>query len=227
MLPLRGDRKSGAFPIATWTVVALNVAIYFWDRGGHLFGPSIHFEDLAMRPREVVAAALSRGDYFPIVSVFTSMFLHGGLMHLLGNLLYLTVFGTAVEEALGTSRYVLYYLAWGFVAAAAQIWVDPRSLVPVLGASGAIGGVLGAYLLLFPSSKIQIVIPPLFFLAFDVYAWILLGLWFFYQVFYPQQGVANWAHIGGFLAGMVTVLIVRREERKGASDEKASLTPAE
>ncbi|RYG36132.1 rhomboid family intramembrane serine protease [bacterium] len=221
MLPLRGDRKSGAFPIATWTIVALNVAIFLWDRGGQVFGPGIHFEDLAMRPREVVTAALSRGDYFPIVSLFTSMFLHGGLMHLLGNLLYLFVFGTAVEEALGTTRYVLYYLAWGFVAAAAQIWVDPRSLVPVLGASGAIGGVLGAYLLLFPSSRIQIVIPPLFFLSFEVYAWILLGLWFLYQVFFPQQGVANWAHIGGFLAGMVTVLIVRR----GLGGEKSEDGP--
>ncbi|CAN5403976.1 rhomboid family intramembrane serine protease [soil metagenome] len=210
MFPLRDNRRNGAFPVATWTIVALNAIIFLWDRGGGLFGPSIHFEDLAMRPREVLFAVLNRGDYFPIVTLFTSIFLHASLLHLFGNLLYLVVFGTAVEESLGTGRYVLYYLAWGLVASLAQIWVDPRSLVPVLGASGAIGGVLGAYLLLFPSSRIQVVIPPFFFFSFEVYAWILLGLWFLYQVFFPQQGVANWAHIGGFLAGMLTVLVVRR-----------------
>jgi membrane associated rhomboid family serine protease len=161
-----------------------------------------------MRPREVIASVLDVGDPFALATVFTSMFLHGNLMHIAGNMLFLGVFGPAVEDALGGARYALYYLAWGVVAAIAQIWVDPGSIIPTLGASGAIGGVLGGYLLLYPGNKIEIVVPLLLFSSFEVAAWILLGGWFLFQIFLPQEGVAVWAHIGGFLAGMLTVLIL-------------------
>ncbi len=188
--------------------MALNIVIYLWDRHLHIFGPSITFADLTMRPKEVVAALRGAGDPFALVTVFTAMFMHGSLMHLAGNMIFLYVFGQGVEEAIGSARMALYYLAWGVLAAAAQIWVDPYSSVPTLGASGAIGGILGSYLLLFPTTKIEIMVPILAFLDFEVSAWILLGLWFLYQIFLPQDGVANWAHAGGFLAGMVTVLIM-------------------
>ncbi len=186
-----------------WTVLALNVIVFLWDRHGNPIGPSVTFADLAMHPNEVVAAIPHLG--FPLVTILTSMFLHGGLGHLLGNLAFLYVFGPGVEEAIGSTRLALYYLAWGVAAAAAQIWVNPYTSVPTLGASGAIGGVLGAYFLLFPSSRIEILIP---FLEFEAPAWLLLGGWFAFQVFFRQEGVANWAHAGGFLAGMFTVLIL-------------------
>jgi membrane associated rhomboid family serine protease len=109
---------------------------------------------------------------------------------------------------MGPFRYALYYLAWGLAAAAAQIYVDPFTSVPNLGASGAIGGVLGAYFLLFPGNKVELFVPLLAFLAFEVSAWVMLGIWFLWQIFAPQEGVANWAHAGGFLAGMTTVLIM-------------------
>jgi membrane associated rhomboid family serine protease len=142
------------------------------------------------------------------VTLFTSMFLHGNIWHLLGNMIFLVVFGRGVEDEMGSPRFTLYYLAWGLAAALTQIFVIPSSNVPTIGASGAIGGVLGAYFLMFPSSQIKILVPILL-QAFQVSAWILLGLWFLWQVLIPQAGIANWAHAGGFLAGMLTVLLMR------------------
>lgn len=214
MIPLRDNQKRDTIAVVTYTLVALNVIIYLWDRQGHLIGPSVVFADLAMRPNEVVGALRTSyhhevsGYLFPIVTLFTSLFLHGGISHLVGNMIFLIVFGAGVEEAIGPVRYALYYLAWGFAAGFAQVYIDPSSPVPTLGASGAIGGVLGAYFLLFPSNKIQVYVPMFLFLSFEISALVLLGLWFFWQILIPQNGVANWAHAGGFLAGMLTVLVM-------------------
>lgn len=206
MIPIRDNRLDRYVPIITWTIIALNVILYIWDRQGHIFAGNVVFGDLMMRPQEVVNAIKERNETFPLVTVFTSLFLHGNLVHLLGNMVFLLVFGGAVESAFGPLRYMLYYLFWGVAAGATHIFVDPHSMIPTLGASGAIGGVLGAYFLLYPTQKIEIWIPFLF--SFTVVsAWVLLGIWFLYQIFIPQNGVANWAHAGGFLAGMLTVLI--------------------
>lgn len=221
MIPLRDNRVRRDLPLVMWTLVALNVVMFLWDRHLNVFGPSITFADLTMRPREVVEATQFRGDHFALVTLFTSLFMHGNLMHLLGNLVFLVVFGASIEEAFGSWRFALYYLAWGLVASATQIWVEPLSDTPTLGASGAIGGVLGSYFLMFPSSKVEIIVPLLAFLSYEVRAWVLLGLWFLFQIVFPQQGVANWAHAGGFLAGMVTVLIMggRAAILKGREDQ--------
>ncbi|MEZ0326987.1 MAG: rhomboid family intramembrane serine protease [Fimbriimonas sp.] len=209
MIPLRTDRLHKRAPIVTWTLVLLNVILFVWDRQGSIFGPSVVFADLAMRPKQVMlVVGGTSDDRFPIITVFTSMFLHGSLLHLLGNMVYLIVFGGGVEDAIGPVRYTLYYLFWGIAAAFCQIFVDPNSMVPTLGASGAIGGVLGTFFLLFPASKIEIWVPILAFLSFEVSAWVLLGLWFLMQIVLPQEAVANWAHAGGFLAGMLTVLVM-------------------
>jgi membrane associated rhomboid family serine protease len=214
MIPLRDNQRRESFPVLTLTLVALNVIIYLWDRQGHLLGGSVKFADLAMRPHDVMDSlrgAMSHdanANLFPLVTVLTSMFIHGGPTHILGNMIFLMVFGPGVEEAIGGARFALYYMAWGLAAAAAQIYVDPTSTVQTLGASGAIGGVLGSYFVLFPANKIQIIVPLFLFLSFAVSAWVLLGCWFIWQVLVPQNGVANWAHVGGFLAGMVTVLII-------------------
>lgn len=227
MIPLSDNQKRESFPVLTLTLVALNVMIYVWDRQGHLLGPSVVFADLAMRPADVVDSlrgAISHDptvNLFPLVTVLTSMFVHGGATHILGNMIFLLVFGPGVEEAIGGPRFALYYMAWGLVAAATQIYVDPASTVPTVGASGAIGGVLGAYFLLFPGNRIQIYVPLFVFLSFAVSAWILLGLWFMWQVLVPQNGVASWAHVGGFLAGMLTVLVMggRSAILKGCNSE--------
>jgi membrane associated rhomboid family serine protease len=207
MLPIGDDRAGRTTPILTITMIALNCVIFFWDRGGLIGGSGVLFADLGMRPRDVVDALTQPGDRFPLVTVFTSLFLHAGIWHLLGNMLFLLTFGPAVEEALGTPRFALYYLFWGIVASATQIFVDPGSTAPVVGASGAIGGVLGCYFLLFPANKIEILVPYLPF-TITLSAWVLLGAWFLWQIFIRQEGIANWAHAGGFMAGLATVLII-------------------
>ena len=202
-------------PAVTWVIVALNILIFLWDRQGNYNNIPVVFADLAMRPREVVMAMHRGADHFPLVTLFTSMFLHANVLHIGANMIFLLVFGPQVEQALGSSRFAIYYFFWGLVAWGAQIYIDPTSSVPTLGASGAIGGVLGCYFLLFPSHKIDLVL-----FGIEVSAWIFLGLWFLYQIFSPTEGVANWAHVGGFTAGMATVLIAGGRKRllRGRTD---------
>ncbi len=208
MIPIRDDMKSREWPLVTYTLIVLNSVIFLWDRLGGLNGSGILFSDLALRPAEIIAVLQGRGDSMNLVSLFASLFLHVNLMHLMGNLLFLLAFGGTVEHVLGPVRYALYYFFWGLVASAAHIYVLPSSMVPTLGASGAIGGVLGAYFLLFPGNRVQFMVFPLVFWTFPVIAWQALGFWFLLQVLIPQEGVANWAHAGGFAAGMATVLIL-------------------
>ncbi len=205
------EKTKDPIPVLTWTLILLNVIIYLWDRKMGLMGSGTVFSDLAMRPPEVISAITGASggagtDRFPIVTLFTSMFLHGGFLHLFANMMFLAVFGPPVEQAVGPWRFVLYYLAWGVFAAICHIYASPLKNVPTLGASGAIGGVLGCYFLLFPSNRLHVLIMGIW--EIETKAWVLLGLWFLYQIFVTQEGVATWAHVGGFLAGMVTVLVI-------------------
>lgn len=208
MIPIRDNVMARGVPYVTYTLIGLNILIYLWDRNWHLTGNSVTFTDLSMRPKDIVDALSGQGDPTALGTLFTGMFLHANLSHLIGNMLFLLAFGPNVEAALGGLRFPLFYFFWGLVAFGAQIFVNPISSIPVLGASGAIGGVLGCYFLLFPGNRVTIIVPPFFFLPFAVAAWVLLGIWFVWQVLLPQPGVANWAHAGGFLAGMVTVLVM-------------------
>jgi membrane associated rhomboid family serine protease len=207
MFPVRDSGRSRQLPLVTYTLIALNVLIFLWDRNFNLFGSRVVFSDLTMVPSAITGALTGDGNPNVLVTIFTSMFLHANLVHLIGNLLFLMTFGENVEAGMGSPRFALMYLFWGIVAAAAHILVMPDSLISTLGASGAIGGVLGSYFLLFPGNRISIMVPPFIFWTFEVAAWILLGMWFLWQILFPQEGVANWAHAGGFLAGMLTVLI--------------------
>jgi membrane associated rhomboid family serine protease len=153
------------------------------------------------------------------LTLLTSVFLHGGLLHVLGNMLYLWVFGDNVEGAMGRGRFLAFYLLCGAAAGLAQMALDPRSTIPLVGASGAIAGVLGAYLMLFPTARILTVIPIFFFIRLvSIPAVLVLGIWFLLQVvnsaasFGAATGVAWFAHIGGFAAGMALVLVFRRKE---------------
>ena len=148
----------------------------------------------------------------PVATVFSSMFLHGGFMHLAGNMLYLWIFGNNVEDSMGHVRFVIFYLLCGVAAALAQAWPNPDSTIPMIGASGAISGVLGAYLLLFPRARVLVLIPlGAFSRIVYVPAMFVLGFWFVLQLISTalteggQGGVAWGAHIGGFVAGMVLI----------------------
>ncbi len=217
MLPLRNNHRVKRMPLLTYTIIALNIFIYLWDRNWHPFAPSIFFGGLQMRPVDI-SHVFSGGDRMALVTLITSMFLHGNIAHLIGNLLYLLTFGEAIEYALGSWRLLIYYLFWGLIAAGTQVFVNPQATNPVLGASGAIGGVLGAYFLLYPASRIELF---LYVTTLVVDAWILLGLWFLYQILVPVEGVANWAHAGGFVAGMATVLIMggRKKVLEGKEED--------
>jgi membrane associated rhomboid family serine protease len=156
-------------------------------------------------------------------TVFTSMFIHGGWLHLIGNMLYLWVFGDNVEDAMGHGRYLLFYLLAGIGAVALQVFVDRDSLIPMVGASGAIAGVLGAYLVLYPRATVAVVIPWLwFFGAFPMPAAFLIVFWFLLQLLNGvaslgaatgvTEGIAVWAHVGGFVSGLALVWVFRRRQ---------------
>jgi membrane associated rhomboid family serine protease len=179
-------------------------------------------------PHELTVSLTVQWTLVPynIMTVFTSMFLHGGFLHLAGNMLYLWIFGNNIEDALGHTRFIFFYLVSGLVAAGFQLLYDPSSNVPMIGASGAISGVLGAYLVLYPYARIKtLLIIIIFFKVVELPAILLLTIWFFMQVLYStsMDGVAWYAHIGGFIFGLLTAkLFVRKSGRKSGAPRAAS-----
>jgi len=166
-------------------------------------------------PREFVTSVSSRLDLVPynVMTVFSSMFLHGGFLHLGGNMLYLWIFGNNIEDAMGHGKFIIFYLLAGIVAAFAQLFYDPTSNIPMIGASGAVSGVLGAYLVLYPYAKIKTLLFIIIFIKIvELPAIVLLTIWFFMQVLYSSlEGVAWYAHIGGFVFGLVMIKLFSKK----------------
>jgi len=213
VIPLRDDNPSSAPPITTVSIVVACALVFLWQLSLGGGGQRAVFALGA-----IPAVLLHRAELPPELSVippmltaFTSMFLHGGWMHIIGNMLYLWIFGDNVEDSMGHVRFIVFYLICGLVAVAAQALPDPSSEIPMIGASGAISGVLGAYLLLFPQARVLVLIPLGFIMqTVRLPAGIVLALWFGLQLLSnaTQQGaggVAFRAHIGGFIAGMVLI----------------------
>lgn len=205
MFPIRDHNPSGRTPYVTRLLIVVNVAVFaaYWFGLGSDAAVARFFMTWGVIPARIVF-----GDGYWTVP--TSMFLHGGWMHLLGNMLFLHVFGDNLEDRMGHGRFVLFYFGAGVAAALAQIGADPASGVPMVGASGAIAGVLGGYLLLYPKARVDVVfVFVIFFKVFPVPAWLTLGVWFGLQLFSGATtptdagGVAYWAHVGGFVAGLV------------------------
>ena len=225
MIPLRDENPTRITPYMTWLLVAINVVVYLMEAMGGLletrYGLRGAMAGWTMIPAEVTTGRdLAINGYTlqpPWLTLFTSMFLHGSLLHLLGNMLYLIIFGNNVEDALGHVKYVLFYLTCGLVAAGTQILYHPLSPVPNLGASGAIAGVLGAYLLLYPHARVRsLIFLGFFFTTARLPAYILLGFWIVSQFFSQwtqalattpgaESGVAYLAHIGGFIGGLILI----------------------
>jgi membrane associated rhomboid family serine protease len=210
MFPIRDHNPSGRTPYVTCALILVNVAVFlsYWLTIGSERELAEFFATWGLVPGLVTAGEGWHG-------ALTSMFLHGGWMHLFGNMLFLYIFGDNLEDEMGHGRFLLFYLASGLAAGALQVASDPGSYVPMVGASGAIAGVMGGYLLLFPRAKVDVlIIIVIFFRIFPVPAWIMLGLWFGLQIFnglvMPPDlgGVAYWAHAGGFAAGLVLTLPV-------------------
>lgn len=208
MFPIRDHNPSGRIPYVTYGLMAANIVIFLSYVGIMQDARALNafWYDWAIIP-----ARISGGDaYHTLVS---SMFLHGGYLHLAGNMLFLYIFGDNVEDSLGPWRYFTFYIASGVVAALAQFGMDPGSMIPTVGASGAIAGVMGAYLLLFPKARVDILfIFIVFFRIFPIPSWIMLAVWFGMQFIGgigsdpDAGGVAYWAHAGGFVAGLLLVV---------------------
>lgn len=201
MFPIRDHNPSQRRPYVTWLLIGANIAMYLLTLPQTDTGTAL-FARLALYP-----LAIMHGEY--LWGLGSHMFLHAGLMHLAGNMLFLWIFGDNLEDQMGHGGFLLFYLLAGLAAAAAQIVAEPGSTVPMVGASGAIAGVMGGYLLMFPRARVDVLaIFIIFFKIFTLPAWIMLGVWFAIQIFGGfaatggEGGVAYWAHAGGFLAGV-------------------------
>jgi len=212
LIPISDDNPVRLTPFVTWFLIAACVAAFGWQWS---LGPerATAIFRFGFIPSDFFGHLGSGGDFsaqaVDMGSIVTSMFLHGGLLHLAGNMLYLWIFGNNIEDAMGHSRFLLFYLLCGVVAAISMALIDPHSAIPMIGASGAISGVLAAYLLLYPRARVKVIIPiGVIFYGFTISALWVVGLWFVTQVAYAmlsdpsQPGVAWWAHVGGFLAGL-------------------------
>ncbi len=212
MIPLRDTIRTRHFPIMTWVILGLNVIVF-------LFELTLSHESLIRFTENfgLVPALLQSNPIRFVLSIFTSMFMHAGWFHLLSNMWILFIFGDNVEDRMGPKSYLLFYLLSGVMAALMQSFLFPASNIPVVGASGAIAGVLGAYILLYPSAKVVTLIPLfIFFSVIQVPVVVFLGFWFVSQLFSGLAsigatggGVAWWAHIGGFILGLVASPLFR------------------
>ncbi len=227
MIPLRDDNPRRSVPFVTYFLIAVNIVGFLWELS---LGQDIERALFAIG--FVPARFWVAGHWmFDVITITASMFLHGSLMHIGSNMLYLFIFGDNIEDRLGHGKYLIFYLLCGLAATFAHAVFSPSSRIPAIGASGAIAGVLGAYLVLFPHARVMTLIPIFFFITVrELPAIIILGLWFVLQLFsgvgslgvtdaQDMGGIAYFAHIGGFVAGMILIALfggfrraVRRKE---------------
>lgn len=227
MIPLKDTVRARTFPIINWILIAINILVFLIEVR---LGPAV--EDFIGVLGVVPARFIAEPGPGQVLTIFTSMFLHGGWLHLLSNMLALYIFGDNVEDRLGHGRYLTFYLICGLAAASTHIIFNTVSSVPTIGASGAISGVLGAYFILYPRARV-ITLIPIFILPWfiEIPAVIYLGFWFLSQLFNGTLaivtgaqafgGIAFWAHVGGFLTGIILVgLFARRSYvRRAYADE--------
>lgn len=221
MIPLRDDNPTVLWPVVTLVLITANTAVFFYELSLEPGLLEAFIYQAGMVPASITQSYIpGTGGYF---SVVTSMFLHGGWMHVIGNMLYLWIFGNNIEDSMGHLRFTIFYLLAGLAAAATHLVFNPASMVPTIGASGAVSGVLGAYLVLFPHARVQTLVTLGFFIRI-IYlpAWLLLIFWIGLQLLNqavapmdPEAGgVAYAAHIGGFVAGILLIPLFRKYRRR-------------
>lgn len=224
MIPLRDNIPSRTFPIVNLLLVALNVAAFLYELSlGRQLERYLFAFGLVPAKYALPGLFTELGPGLYVLPFFTSMFLHGGWMHIISNMWILLIFGDNVEDRMGHLRYLFFYLLSGLAAALTQLWVSWGSPVPTIGASGAIAGVMGAYFILFPTARVLCLVPIFFFLQrIELPAFVFLGLWFWSQFHAgtmalagagASHGVAWWAHIGGFVGGILLLGLVLRPRR--------------
>jgi membrane associated rhomboid family serine protease len=234
VFPLKDNIPTERFPVVTVTLIVINFLVYFlWQKGGILSGPddcnvvnygAIPFEFTHLG-EQVAFRGCPRPTAPTLLTAFTSMFMHGSIVHIGGNMLFLWIFGNNVEDSMGPVRFILFYLLAGIAALAAQIAVSPNAPIPTVGASGAVAGVLGGYILLYPRARVLTIIFIVFFFTFiEIPAMFVLGFWFLQQIIFGSLdylqptggggGVAYFAHIGGFAFGLLMIKVFATRERK-------------
>jgi membrane associated rhomboid family serine protease len=234
VIPLRDENPTEMTPYVTGTLIAVNLAVWVLLQGAGS-EPALEASVRAFGsiPCEVTGACPVRG--LGASTVFTSMFMHGGWGHIIGNLLFLWVFGNNVEDSMGHLRFLVFYLLCGAAADLAHVYSAPASGIPTVGASGAISGVMGGYVLLYPRVRVETWFPPIF--LFGLPAWVFLGYWFFLQLgtglatsgtgAAGAGGVAVWAHVGGFVAGLVLIKFFENRTLTEAKRHKVKLPESE
>jgi membrane associated rhomboid family serine protease len=219
MIPLHDDNPTEVQPVVTIAILVSVALVFLYQASlGPEYGQRLIFK-LGVIPAVLLGEARlppELGATLPVFSIVTSMFLHGGFMHLAGNMLYLWIFGNNVEDAMGHARFIVFYVLCGIVAALGQVLQAPHSEIPMIGASGAISGVLGAYMLLYPHARVLVLVPLGFvWQTFSMPAIGVLGLWFLIQVLSSlaaggdRPGVAFMAHVAGFVAGMALIPVFK------------------
>jgi membrane associated rhomboid family serine protease len=213
MIPIKVTQPSYSRPAVTVFLIAINILVFLYEFWLGMIDP--------YSLNQFMSVYSLRPAYFHLENVFTAMFVHANWMHVLGNMLFLWVFGDNVEDILGHGKYLAFYLICGFVAAMAQVLMDPSSRVPMVGASGAIAGIMGAYLMKFPRSQVVMLTWFLFIFTFELPAWLMLVYWFALQLFggfgsiteSAQGGTAFFAHVGGFVTGLILIKVMPTRER--------------
>jgi membrane associated rhomboid family serine protease len=239
VFPLRDNIPTEHFPVVTVLLIAANCFVYFilqdglWQLPDGGAGGDWPVSQYSAIPCEFTGQCTALGPPATIVTAFTSMFMHGSLLHLGGNMLFLWIFGNNVEDSMGPVKFVVFYLLAGLAANAAQILVNTSSEVPSLGASGAVAGVLGGYLLLFPAARVVTVIFIIFFFTIlELPALLFLGFWIlqqavlgYFDLLQPTEGggVAYFAHIGGFVCGLLLIKLFATERRHRAQLKRAGM----
>jgi membrane associated rhomboid family serine protease len=224
VIPFKDENPTQLAPIFTIGLIAANVAAWLLVQGagaGPLFAPSIceyGIIPVEITGKPLVGPLICKPGGLVWGTLFTSMFMHGGWLHLISNMLFLWVFGNNIEDSMGHVRYLLFYVLSGLAAAGTHLWLHAGSGIPTVGASGAISGVLGAYIVLYPQARVHVYFPP--FWIFPTRAYVMLGYWILIQLLVGLAslgaqgagGVAVWAHIGGFFAGLVMVKFFQRPQ---------------
>ena len=224
MIPLKDDNPTSGRPIVTYFLISICVVVFFMQLGSESYRTGQLFYSYGLIPSVLMGHDRLPIDLYAVpayVTIFSSMFMHGGFMHLIGNMLYMWIFADNIEENLGPKKFIVFYLLSGIGAAMAQVLADTSSQIPMVGASGAIGGVLGAYIINYPKAKVLVLIPLGFFIfSQKIRALYVLGFWFILQFINSSMmssqggGVAYAAHIGGFISGMILILFFNKTTKK-------------
>jgi membrane associated rhomboid family serine protease len=239
VFPVKDNIPTDRLPVVTLLLIAANVLVYFvLQHGGLGHGPTnASVVDYGTIPAEVTQQRPDAGPISAWVTLVTAMFLHGGLFHLLGNMLFLWIFGANVEDAMSRVRFLAFYVLGGLCAIGLQIAMSPGSTVPTIGASGAIAAVLGGYILLYPRARVvTVVFVILFFTLIELPAWVLLGVWFLEQAVFAATsvahptggdgGVAYFAHVGGFAFGLLAIRAFAQRRKLQAPPPPAIAAPS-